>query len=57
MQLASIGQLIAFRTLQLTGKNPTNVMISIGQPQKFPDGEDYYCPFQITGIGETITAL
>ena len=23
----------------------------IGKPEKFPDADDYYCPYQIVGVG------
>ena len=52
MQLTSIGELFASRTLQLNDKNLTHVTITIGKPQKFPDGQDYYCPYQIIGLGD-----
>ena len=52
MELTSIGELFASRILQLSGKNSANVTITIGKPQKFPDGQDYYCPYQIIGLGD-----
>lgn len=52
MQLTDIGQLIATRTLKLGNENSTNVVIAIGTPQKFPDEQDYYCPYQITGLAD-----
>lgn len=52
MQLTSIGELFVSRTLQLNDKNSTDVTITIGKPQKFPDGQDYYCPYQIIGLGD-----
>lgn len=52
MQLQNIGQMFASRTLKLTNNNSTNVVIAIGRPQQFPDGPDYYCPYQITGLGD-----
>ncbi|VVC75362.1 hypothetical protein AQUSIP_06520 [Aquicella siphonis] len=51
MQLTEIGQVVASRTLTLTDNNATRlVIISIGKPQKFSDGQDYYCPYQIFGL-------
>ena len=53
MQLTDIGQLCASRTLTLTKNNLMHeVKITIGNPQKFSDGNDFYCAFQITGIGD-----
>jgi hypothetical protein len=28
------------------------VVMKIGKPQPFPDGRDYFCPWQITGRGD-----
>jgi hypothetical protein len=53
MQLTDIGHLIASRKLELTENNSTrSVTIKIGKPQKFVDGDDYYCPFQVIGLGD-----
>ena len=53
MQLTSIGELFVTRTLKLTNNNLTHlVTIAIGKPQKFHDGPDYYCPYQISGLGD-----
>ncbi len=52
MQLTSIGELFVSRALQLNETHSTNVTITIGKPQKFPDGQDYYCPYQIIGLGD-----
>lgn len=52
MQLKSIGELFISRNLQLNDKNPTEVLIRIGKPQPFPEEVDYYCPFQIIGLGD-----
>jgi hypothetical protein len=52
MQLNTIGQVFITRTLKLSHTLSTDVTITIGKPQKFPDGQDYYCPFQIMGLGD-----
>lgn len=55
MQLESIGELIATRTLNLINKNSRSVTIEIGKPQLYPDGEEsYYCPFKISGLKDEI---
>lgn len=54
MELQGIGELIASRALNLKNNNSTTVTIEIGKPQSFPDGRDYYCPFQITGLRDKI---
>lgn len=48
MQLKDVGMQIATRVLDVGGKRVTVV---IGKPEKFPDAEDYYCPYQIVGLG------
>ncbi len=49
MEIDNLGIIIAKRELLLAdGKR---VFVLIGRPEKFPDSDDYYCPFQITGIG------
>lgn len=49
MILSTLGTIIATRTLTLADTN--DVTVTIGKPEKFPDGDDYYCPYQIIGIG------
>jgi len=48
MQLKDVGMQIATRVLDVGGKRVTVV---IGKPEKFPDAEDYYCPYRIVGLG------
>ena len=50
MKLDSIGELIATRTLTLQG-SPVEVLVLLGKPQQPPDHLDYYCPYQIRGVG------
>jgi hypothetical protein len=51
MELKTIEQIIARRELDLTtgGK----VTIIVGKPEQFPDGIDFYCPYQITGLSNS----
>jgi hypothetical protein len=50
MKLSSVGIVIATRVLTLPkGKEVT---VAIGKPRKFRNGIDYYCPFQILGMGD-----
>ena len=51
MKLDDIGVVIASRKLDLKGKTVT---IRIGKPVVYPDGSDYYCPYEITGLGKTM---
>lgn len=48
MKLTDVGVQIATRVLDLGGRQITVV---IGKPEKFPDAEDFYCPYQIVGLG------
>ena len=52
MQLNTIGQVFITRTLKLSYPLSKDVTIAIGKPQKFPDSQDYYCSFQIMGLGD-----
>jgi hypothetical protein len=54
MQLESVGEVIAVRRLYLDGEEPrtTQIVIEAGKPVKFPDSDDFYCPFRISGAGE-----
>jgi hypothetical protein len=50
LELDSVGEIIAVRQLALNGKYA--VTVTIGKSVQYPTGNpDYYCPFQITGIG------
>ena len=53
-----LGEVIATRVLRLAdGEASTvrEVVVKIGKPVPFPDGRDYLCPFQITGMGDEET--
>jgi hypothetical protein len=57
MQLKSVGEVIATRTLFFASDKTRKVLVRMGKPQPLPDavgalGSDHYCPFQITGIGD-----
>jgi hypothetical protein len=50
LELKEVGPVIATRQLDLRGK-PT-VKVIVGKPRPYPEPpEDYYCPFQIVGLG------
>lgn len=49
LELKSIGVLIARRELSFS--NGDKVAVLIGKPEPYPDGEDFYCPYQILSIG------
>jgi hypothetical protein len=51
MQVVDLGDVIATRSLSDSAKGDRKVVVSIGRPQRFPDSDDYYCPFQITALG------
>lgn len=50
MKLTSIGPVMARRDLTLTEKGVVSVIV--GKPESFPDGNGYYCPYQILGMGD-----
>jgi hypothetical protein len=50
MKLDSVGRLLCSRELTLVDGRA--VVVIMGMPQRFSDGnDDYFCPYQITGIG------
>ncbi len=49
MDVHDIGQPIAERRL-LMGKQ--EIVVNIGKPQLFENGEDYYCPYSIERAGQ-----
>ena len=49
-----LGVVIAERSLEIPGHPELDIRVKIGVPQHFPDDPeetDFYCPYQITGIG------
>jgi len=48
-----LGPVIAERRLRVTGHPELDVRLRIGAPCPFPDAPhgDYYCPYQISGLG------
>ena len=51
MELDSVGPVIAERELTIRDSGRV-VRIEIGAPAKFLDGNDYYCPYRIIGLGD-----
>ena len=51
MKLTSIGQKYLVRKLELKSTIKKVIEVKIGFPQKFPDSTDYFCPYQILGLG------
>lgn len=49
MVVNEIGEVIADRRLSI-GKE--ELVVTIGKPQLFEDGADYYCPYAIEGAGK-----
>jgi hypothetical protein len=49
MKLNDVGVVVASRTFALNGEEKVTVLI--GKPEKFPDEDDYFCPYQIVGVG------
>ena len=60
MKLESVGDVIADRVLTLNreGQEPAKIHVLLGRPHKFPDHDDYYCPYQIKWLGrEKVMAI
>ena len=47
MKLNDVGIVIASR--EFSTSNGESMTVVIGKPEKFPDSEDYYCPWQYLG--------
>ena len=52
MRVDNIGEVIAVRRLFLVGEPDREILVKMGSPQKTPGEQDFYCPFQITGVGD-----
>ena len=48
-----MGKVVASRRLYLVDSPETVFEVSVGEPQSFPDGQDFYCPIQIIGKSES----
>jgi hypothetical protein len=53
MKLDSVGEIVASRKLTLVRENEPKESIEVlmGKPQQTPGHDDYYCPYQIKGMG------
>ena len=51
MKLNNVGQVIAERELFVRDSPSAKVLVRMGKPRPFPDGKDWYCPYQITAFG------
>ena len=53
MKLETVGEVIATRELTIAEDNSpsASVAVSLGKPQRLPDSQDYYCPYQIAAAG------
>jgi hypothetical protein len=54
VKLENIGEVIASRAFTMIRDQgaSSEVLVSLGKPQKLPDHSDYYCPYQIKGVGD-----
>jgi len=50
MAIGSLGAIIAVRKYLADG-GARSVTVKIGKPEEMADHSDYYCPFEIDGIG------
>lgn len=51
-RIDDIGDVIAERRLSVAGED-REIWIRIGKPRRFPDGVDYFCPYEILGLDLT----
>jgi hypothetical protein len=51
VNLDNVGTVVASRKLTVLGDDKKEIMVLIGMPEPYLDTSDYYCPFQIQGIG------
>lgn len=51
--IVELGTIVAERRMRVTGHTELDVRVRIGMPRLFPDDplQNYYCPYQIVGIG------
>jgi hypothetical protein len=49
-----MGPVVAERRLRVSGRPDLDVRLRIGKPRPYPDDprENYYCPYEITGLGK-----
>ena len=54
MEIEDIGEVIAERVLKrsVNRTEPKDVVVRLGKPRQYPGGADYFCPFEIIGLGE-----
>jgi len=59
MEFESIGEIIASRMLHVVDEqgNKRPVSVFIGKPQPSADSSDYFCAYQIIGIGNQETQV
>lgn len=51
MLINDLGDVVTNRSLSIIGDAVKTIEIKIGKPQKLEDHSDYYCPYQIIGMG------
>ena len=51
MKIDKIKDVIAERRFKKTGSSDL-VVVRIGKPEKFTESEDFYCPYEIIGVGK-----
>lgn len=47
MELQSVGQVIATRSVRTEGSEGVAYIVRIGLPQQFADSTDFYCPVEV----------
>jgi hypothetical protein len=51
VKTVELGDVVAERRLHVAGETERVVLVRIGRPQPIDARADYYCPYQIVGVG------
>jgi len=51
MKIDSLGDVVLIRKLYLIGETEKEVVVKVGKPRVADENGNYYCPFQIVGLG------
>jgi hypothetical protein len=51
----NLGDVIAMRIYKLGTNSNEELVVQIGKPTHFPDSDDFYVPYRITGAGDEAT--
>lgn len=52
MKVTALGEVIASRRLHLIDEPTRQVVVQIGRPQPVDGSTDFFCPYQVIGLGD-----